>query len=139
MKVYIAGPFFNEEQIRIIESVEHALNQNGIKFFSPRSEGALKEMSREEQQASRSAIFQSNVDNMSVCTHMIACVETKDTGTLWEMGFMFAQSKPIVMMLSDVSRVNVMLAESAKIANSPSQAAGILLGIDYGNQVEELT
>jgi nucleoside 2-deoxyribosyltransferase len=136
MKVYIAAPFFNEEQIKIVEQVELCLESRNIEYFSPRSEGTLSAMTREEQEASRKAIFQSNVDNMGLCTHMIACVDFKDTGTIWEMGFMFAQGKGIVMMAYDSSKVNVMLAESAiGIAGSPTHAADILLGVAVGKEI----
>lgn len=129
MKVYIAAPFFNEEQIKIVESLELCLESRGIDYFSPRSEGTLSKMTREEQENSRKAIFESNVNNMCLCTHMIACVKYKDTGTIWEMGFMFAQGKPIVMLSDDLSKINVMLAESALgIAQEASHAADILLG-----------
>jgi nucleoside 2-deoxyribosyltransferase len=137
MKVYIAAPFFNEEQLRIVKSVELALEARNIEYFSPRSEGTLSAMTREEQERSRSSIFESNVKNMRECTHMIACVEYKDTGTIWEMGFMFSQNKPLVMLSSDY-KVNVMLAESAVgIAKSADEAANIILGEQIKYEIGE--
>ena len=137
MKVYIAAPFFNEEQIRIVKSVELALESRNIEYFSPRSEGTLSAMTREEQEKSRRSIFESNVKNMRECTHMIACVEYKDTGTIWEMGFMFSQNKPLVMLSSDY-KVNVMLAESAVgIAKSADEAANIILGEQIKYEIGE--
>lgn len=138
MKVYIAAPFFTDEQIKIVESVEAALESCDIEYFSPRSEGTLSKMSRDEQESSRKSIFDSNVNNMGLCTHMIACVEHKDTGTIWEMGFMYAQSKPIIMFSADLSKINVMLAESAfGIAQEPKHAADIILGEKINIEIGE--
>jgi nucleoside 2-deoxyribosyltransferase len=136
MRVYIAAPFFNEQQIKIVEAVEIALESRDINYYSPRSEGSLSDMTREQQEQARRYIFETNVNNMNICTHMLACVEYKDTGTIWEMGFMFAQGKPIVMLSSDLSKINVMLAESALgIAQSPAHAADILMGEEIQSEI----
>lgn len=139
MKVYIAAPFFNEDQIRIVEELELTLEQHEIDYFSPRSEGTLSNMTREEQELSHRSIFESNVRNMDDCTHMIACVQYKDTGTIWEMGYMFGQEKEIVMM-SEADTVNVMLAQSATgIAKSAEHAVNIILGLEIGAEIGNYT
>lgn len=140
MKVYIAAPFFTPTQIEIVQSVELALKSEGVRYYSPRSEGTLKNMSIKDQRASRKKIFDLNVWHMEDCTHMIACVEHKDTGTIWEMGFFYAQSKPIIMLSYDLRKVNVMLAEAASgIARNPFQAVGIFLGKEESSEIESYT
>lgn len=126
MKVYIAAPFFNPDQLKIVVAVEMQLLKKRVEYFSPRSEGTLGDMTVEEQKKSRKKIFDSNVANMMSCDAMIACVEYKDTGTIWEMGFFYAMGKPIIMLASDPSKINVMLAESSYIAFSSDQAVEIL-------------
>lgn len=113
MKVYIAAPFFNEEQVAIVQSVEDKLISLDIDFFSPRSEGVLKDMTKEQQQKSKRKIFDSNIKNMNECSHMIACAEHKDSGTIFEMGYFRAQKKPIIIYIEKIKLLNVMLAESA--------------------------
>ena len=113
MKVYIAAPFFNPAQLAIVEDIELQLKFHMIDFFSPRSEGVLVSMSPEEQKANHKRIYESNVRHMDECTHMVACVEYKDTGTIFEMGYFAAQKKPIVMFSSILLSVNVMLGQSA--------------------------
>ena len=35
MKVYLAGPFFNEKQIKIIDKIEKAFDRHEINIFHP--------------------------------------------------------------------------------------------------------
>lgn len=113
MKVYIAAPFFNERQLEIVEQVEGYLDAKGIGYFSPRSQGkSLKDMTKEETMNAKGIIFKSNIDAMDSCTHMIACVEQKDTGTSFEIGYYYGK-KPVILYSEIVDRINVMLAEAA--------------------------
>ena len=112
MKVYIAAPFFNEEQLSVVKRIESYLRENGINFFSPRSEGTLVKMSPEERKAKMSELFQSNVNHMDWCTHCIAVIDDYDTGTVWEMGYLFATGKKIVSFSANYHGINVMLNES---------------------------
>jgi len=111
--VYIAAPFFTEEQLRVVMRVEAALFALGIKFYSPRADGVLKDMDPEEQASSRRRIFDLNIANMNACTHTVACVEHKDSGTTFEIGFQCASKKPIILFSEKMDLINVMLAESA--------------------------
>ena len=49
--IYIAGPFFNEDQVALIEAIEAVLTFNNMEFYSPRSEGVLFHMTPEEKAA----------------------------------------------------------------------------------------
>lgn len=113
MKVYIAAPFFSDDQINIVESVEDALLAGNIDFYSPRGEGILSKMSISDQNKTKGRIFKSNIDSMDACTHMVACVEHKDSGTTFEIGYFFAKQKPIVLFSEKIETINVMLAEAA--------------------------
>ena len=112
MKVYIAAPFFNEEQLNKVKGIESLLEDAGVEFFSPRSEGSLGNMTPEERKAKMGDVFQSNVDHMDWCTHMVAVIDDRDTGTIWEMGYGFAMGKGIVTYSACYHGINVMLNES---------------------------
>jgi nucleoside 2-deoxyribosyltransferase len=113
MKVYIAAPFFSEVQLSIVRRVERRLAAYGIEYFSPREVGVLKDMSVDDQMKSKKEIFDGNIKNMDECTHMVACIEHKDTGTTFEIGYYFAKEKPVVLFHDHPERINVMLAEAA--------------------------
>lgn len=139
IKVYIAAPFFNEDQLRIVESIENELYLLRVKYFSPRSKGVLKDMSKEEQKKTKKEIYDSNIDEMNNCTHMIACVEYKDTGTTFEIGYYASSNKPIILFSEKIGTVNVMLAEAAlSICDSLGKLPESLLG-EYTVEIESLT
>jgi nucleoside 2-deoxyribosyltransferase len=140
MKVYIAAPFFNEEQLTAVGLTEFFLGVSKIDFFSPRSEGVLKDMSVEDQKKNRKAVFDSNIHHMNECTHMVALVSTKDTGTIFEMGYFCAQGKPILMYSRDLKSVNVMLGQAAfGVTNKIDEIPAVLLGILPSKKIESWT
>jgi len=112
MKVYIAAPFFSESQLETVKKIETLLTDYDIEFFSPRSEGTLKDMAPDERKAAMSGIFESNIKHMDWCTHSIAVIDDYDTGTIWEMGYMFHAGKEIVTYSDMYHGINVMLNES---------------------------
>jgi len=112
MKVYIAAPFFNKQQLKSVIDIENQLDDVGIPYFSPRLNGVLLDMSKEEIMESKKKIFDDNVYNLDQCTHMVAVIDGRDTGTIWEMGYFYCDGKPIVSISFEGHGVNVMLAES---------------------------
>lgn len=113
MRVYIASPFFNEKQLNSVKVVERILDEAKIEYHSPRSVGVLKDMNKEEKMNSMKRIFDSNLDEMDNCTHMIAILNDRDTGTLVEFGYFLGVDRKIVYFADDVSFVSVMLAQGA--------------------------
>ena len=76
---------------------------------------------------------------MDECTHMIACVEQKDSGTTFEIGYYAAQKKPIVLFSEVIGTVNVMLAEAAlSICDDYTMLEDALDG-EYSIEPEDLT
>lgn len=113
IKVYIAGPFFNEHQLDEIKKIEKILEDNDIPYHSPRSVGVLKDMEPELRMLAMKKIFDSNLKEMDGCTHMVACMEGRDTGTLVEFGYFLKSSKPVVLYAPEIKMVSVMLAQGA--------------------------
>lgn len=138
MKVYIAAPFFNPAQLAIVEAVELTLDHRGIEYFSPRSAGVLKDMSKDEQHQTKSDIFNGNIEAMDDCTHMIACVTHRDTGTSFEIGYYFAKDKPVVLYTYDLENINVMLAEAGAVCDKLTRLHDSLAG-NYSVEVGEVT
>lgn len=114
MKVYIAAPFFNPEQLKVVKEIESLLHDSSIEYFSPRSEGTLIEMTPEERSIYMKSMFQSNINHMDWATHVIAVIDNYDTGTVWEMGYCYANDKEIVTYSANYHGINVMLNESIK-------------------------
>lgn len=113
MRVYIAAPFFNEHQLNEVKAIEEHLTKHGISFFSPRSEGVLGEMPKDKRVSHRTRIFHGNIDSIEYCSHMIGCIEGRDTGTIFEIGVAYEQEMNIVLYAPDISMISVMLSEAA--------------------------
>lgn len=113
MKVYIAAPFFNPQQLATVEKIEQQLDKEQILYYSPRSEGILQDMNPSEQKLSKTVIYNTNVQAMDDCTHMIAWIDDRDTGTIFEVGYFAGVQKEIVLFVHDTSKISVMLAEAA--------------------------
>lgn len=113
-KVYIAAPFFNAKQLTLVKAIEGELTDLAVEYYSPRVGGILMELSAEEKTQSKGQIYKDNVDQIDSCTHMIAVIDDRDVGTIWEMGYATAKGKTIASISNEDYGLNVMLAESVK-------------------------
>ena len=116
-KVYIAGPFFNDKQLTVIKIIEEELRQGGIRFFSPRSAGVLKQLGTEERAKQIPAIYKRNIDEIFTCHVMIAVVDGRDEGTMFEIGYATCLkdtrgSRKIITISAEGHGLNIMLRES---------------------------
>jgi nucleoside 2-deoxyribosyltransferase len=82
-KIYLAGPFFNEKQIDVIERIENEFDKYGFDYFSPRKGGGvISHLSPEER--TKASKVDANV--------LFAVVDGHDTGTVYEMGYFKAMT-----------------------------------------------
>ena len=112
LRVYIAAPFFNEDQIKTVQEIEDLLGNNFIEYFSPRSEGTLKQMNNEDRRNKMGEVFESNISHMDWCTHAITVIDGYDKGVLFEMGYLYATKKKIISYTNNYQGINVMLNEA---------------------------
>jgi len=116
--IYLASPFFNEEQLNMVKRIEKALDQAEIEYFSPRSEGVLIEMTPEEKELRMKAIFQSNIDHIWDASLVVAVIDNYDTGTVWEMGYAYGMDVPIFTISDHDYGLNVMVRQSVETHNT---------------------
>ena len=91
--IYIAAPFFNLEQLAVVECIESTLEKNNLEYFSPRSEGVLLDMNDEDRVLKIQEIYDSNIRHLNDCDNMIAVVDGRDSGVIFEIGYFAALSK----------------------------------------------
>ena len=108
MKIYLASPFFNDEEREIISRAERILRGRGFEVFSPREHTVSDEpegssaWSRKIFQIDRGGIDQAD------CLVMLFWGNYSDTGTAWECGYAYAAGKPVIVVhLGDSSNVMV--------------------------------
>lgn len=114
IRIYLASPFFNKNEIKIVSDIEFELQTNQIEFYSPRSEGILQKMAPAERMACKGNIFNHNTKQLDWATHIVAVLDTYDTGTIWEMGYAYKAGKKIITYNSNFRRINIMLSESVE-------------------------
>lgn len=115
MKIYLASPFFNDEQNAVVESIEATLRQAGHEVFSPREGTKLGDQlgkTMEERLASAKEIYDRNVDAMNWAEVMVAVVDGSDAGTMFEVGFYAANKRPIVSFTSKNKPLNIMIQQA---------------------------
>ncbi len=122
-KVYIAAPFFTDDQLKRVTIVEEALDLMEIEYFSPRSGDMLSDVtgSQAEKQAIAKKIFESNVEHIERCNILLAILDERDTGTTFELGYAVCFAKilaedhgekyTIITMNLSGKGLNVMLRE----------------------------
>ena len=137
MKIYIAGPFFNKEELQFVKEIELQLKSNNINFFSPRKEGILKDMSEEDRLKKMNDIFNKNISEMKECTHMIANIDNFDTGTMFEIGFFHALGKPVFTISNHNYGLNIMIRNASICHNiSVEQVVKNIQTYTYSGYIE---
>ena len=155
-KVYLAAPFFNDEQLGLVKSLEYLIKEVGYELFSPRlGENALEMNSaigrgEKPSQELRRQVFMDNWMNIDDADLMVAVIDDRDSGTVWEIGYAFARHVPIITFTNKGYGSNLMLAEciiahiksfddllEALKLGFPRLALGVKVS-DYGKAVAEI-
>ncbi|HBL41541.1 MAG TPA: nucleoside 2-deoxyribosyltransferase [Ruminococcaceae bacterium] len=125
MKIYLAGPFFNEEQISYIEKAETILRRRGFDVFSPREHTADETL---PNHLWAQKIFEIDVQALSESDLAVAVYHGmySDTGTAWEIGYAYANKIPIVLVCTDCRA-----SQSAMVVNASKAVIGVDALSDY--------
>lgn len=99
MKIYLASPFFNDEELKNVEKAEKILMSRGFDVFSPR----LNEVRREEIQDLSDWSRQTFMNDRRFIDWADAVVMLyyggySDSGTAWECGYAFGTNKPVIVV-----------------------------------------
>jgi nucleoside 2-deoxyribosyltransferase len=111
-RVYLAAPFFNDEEVERVEHIAHILRDtHGLDVFSPKEhqlEG-VEYMS----EPWRDAVFANDVMNIHKADLVVAIYDGKDEGTMVEIGYALANRIPIVVFHETDTGANLMATEAA--------------------------
>ena len=116
VRVFIASPFFNQEQIDRVQRLENALMRNPyvMDIFSARFHQfeQLKFGSKEW----RRATFHNDLKFLRRADVVVAVHDFEgsnvDSGTAFEIGYAYAMQKPIILINEKGSTINLMLSDS---------------------------
>lgn len=114
MKIYLASPFFNEEENAWVENAEKILRDRGFDVYSPREneirEGNIQKWAQFNFNADVNAIRNSD------CVVMLYHGNYSDSGTAWECGYAYAMAVPVVcVQIGDLSNLMVHCSAVANI------------------------
>lgn len=117
-KIYLAGGWFTPEQ-----EEEHTRIYNLLKkdfdVFNPRIKGELTPDSTHDKM---SEILLGNIRGIQEADIVVVIYDGKDTGTIWEAGFAYANQKPIIYYAEKLNgkKFNLMLAKTGNFAENSS-------------------
>ena len=122
-RVYLAAPLFSEAERTYNAMLAALLKQNLFEVYLPQEAGDDSDTRGNPEQH---RLFKKNLQAIGDADIMVAVLDgaDADSGTAWEMGYAFAQGKPVIALRTDFRRVghheqvNLMLEQSAAITQS---------------------
>lgn len=117
IRVFIASPFFDEDQLDRVKRLENALSQNPYvaDIFSARLH-QHKELPFASEQW-RKVVFNNDLRFLRRADVVVVIHDYEgmsvDSGTAFEVGYAYAFQKPIILVKEKESVPNLMLVESA--------------------------
>jgi len=125
-RVYLAAPLFSEAERIFNSSVAGLMRANLFDVHLPQEAGDDSDMRSIQEQA---WLFLFNKKALENSDFIVAIIDgaDADSGTAWEMGYAFAQGKPVIALRTDFRRVgqheqvNLMLEQSAKVVGSTEE------------------
>lgn len=90
--VYLAGPFFNPQQLWLINECRRNLHEFGFKVFSPYHDVGPGPADQ---------VVSKDLAGIDDCDIMFALLDDMDPGTLFEIGYAKAKGKTVVIYISN--------------------------------------
>ena len=116
-KIYLASPFFNEEENAWVENAENILRDRGFDVFSPR-ENEVRDTDVVGTIGWAYDTFYHDVKAIDNCDVVVILYHGNysDSGTAWECGYAYAINKPVVcVQIGDLSNLMVHCSAVANI------------------------
>ncbi|MED1201506.1 nucleoside 2-deoxyribosyltransferase [Heyndrickxia acidicola] len=116
IRVFIASPFFNKDQVDRIYRLEQALKRNPYvaDVFSARYH-QFEQLTFGSMEW-RKATFHNDLKFLRRADVMVVILDFEgsnvDSGTAFEVGYGYAMQKPIILINEKVPIINLMMAES---------------------------
>jgi nucleoside 2-deoxyribosyltransferase len=101
-RVYIAAPFFNLAELWMVEEIRKRLLDMGVAVFSP-----LHDVGR----GSASEVARLDLEGLDACDAVLAVLNGGDAGTIFEIGYAIARSKPVIALAQNVRPEDLKMPE----------------------------
>lgn len=105
--IYLAGPFFSQQELHWVNSVCIALEDAGFKVHSPsRDNGIITELTTPEE---RKKIFQQDIRLLEESDIVVSLLDHNDSGTHFEVGYAHKMGIPVFALKTSTDFLNNML------------------------------
>lgn len=119
MKIYLAGPLFNEPERNFNRRIVETLRNNGYDVWIPQENFPAAVGSEEEKKR----VFDVDLRELRGCEVVVAVLdgECVDCGTAFEVGYAYALGIPVVGIKTDIrvfsrnEEINLMLEGAVKL------------------------
>lgn len=113
--VYLAGPFFTDEQKEIMDRAKRILTYRRAVVADPRDfSPIISDMAEKATPDFCKEVYDGNIYAMENSASCFANIDFKDTGTSFELGWFACAKRPIFTFSFKGTEANVMLAQAAK-------------------------
>ena len=134
MNIYLASPFFNEEEVNAVKETANVLRWHGHQVYVPMEHEARTDININPTKFSQET-FADDVKAIQEADLVVALYwgNYSDSGTAWEIGYAYGTKTPVIVVHMKEHKSNLMIHESAK-----ANIKGLLnLGIyDFDNLPE---
>jgi len=107
--VYLASPFFSPKQRELLDSLREKLLNLDLSVYSPMHDGEI--LSKNPSSPERIHVFESNTEAINSSDIVVAIIDDRDMGVIWEIGYAYAKGKPIITYTNEKYGLNVMIAQ----------------------------
>ena len=104
-QVYLAGPFFNIAQRWLIFQAKKALEDLGVKVFSPFHDVGL---------GTAEEVVEADIEGLQHCNVVLALVDGMDSGTIFEVGYARSRDIPVVVLSESENEEALKMLEGTK-------------------------
>jgi nucleoside 2-deoxyribosyltransferase/predicted secreted protein len=130
-RVYLAAPLFSEAERTYNATLAALLEKNLFEVYLPQEAGDDSDTRGDAEQR---LLFQKNLQALFESDIVVSITEgaDADSGTAWEMGYAFAQKRPVIALRTDFRRVghhehvNLMLEQSSTVVSTVDQLLSTL-------------
>ena len=99
MKIYLAGPFFNDEELKNVETAEKILMSRGFDVFSPRlNEIRTDENTKQSWWSKETFMNVKKFIDWADVVVMLYYGGYSDSGTAWECGYAYGTNTPVIVV-----------------------------------------
>ena len=99
MKIYLAGPFFNDEGLKNVGTAEKILMSRGFDVFSPRlNEVRTDENTKQSWWSKETFMNDKKFIDWADVVVMLYYGGYSDSGTAWECGYAYGTNTPVVVV-----------------------------------------